>query len=266
MSRWNLLRAETMKVLGDAKAYWFNLIFGNLNIFFLFLGIFYAFTGESSDHNQIFSMLIGLMVWYYGVHAIDLVALIIEEEAEEGTLEQIFMTRTNFIIVLMNRIISQIVFDTIKGIFVFTLCIITFKISPEFILSVNWFWTLVIFFISLAGLYGIGYIVAGLSLVYKKTSAIAGAFSNILLFFTGVIIDVNKLPVIFQFLSKILPLYWGMKTLDELVISDFNIVQVITGSSFITLMVSVVVWILIGVTVFECFKKKAIARGTLNQY
>jgi hypothetical protein len=39
MRNLKLLGAEIVKIMGDLKAYWFNYLFGNLNVFFLFLGI-----------------------------------------------------------------------------------------------------------------------------------------------------------------------------------------------------------------------------------
>ncbi|SHH95210.1 ABC-2 type transporter [Clostridium collagenovorans DSM 3089] len=266
INKFRLLSAEVLKIIGDAKAYWFNLIFGNLNIFFLFLGIFYGFHDSSFSSKDLFTMLLSLMIWYYGVHAIDLIALIIEEEKEEGTLEQIFMTQTNFTIVLMNRIIAQIIFDTIKGILVFSLCVITFKIPIDFIVAVNWWWTLLIFFTTLIGLYGIGYMVAGFALLYKRVSSVAGAFSNILLFFTGIIIEVERLPIIFQYLSKLLPLHWGMNVLQVLVNNNFNMSIVIKDYNFPILIANVTIWIIIGLSIFTAMKKKALNQGTINQY
>lgn len=266
MKNSRLLRAEIIKIIGDFKVYWFNYLFGNLNIYFLFLGIFYAFQKSTATPKDTFNLLVGLMIWYYGVHAIDLIAIIIEEEAQEGTLDQIFITRTNFVTVLFNRIIAQLIFDTVKGIFVFFLCIITFKIPLDFIKSINWLWTLSIFFFTLIGLYGIGYMVAGLSILYKKTTAIAGTCSNLLLFFTGIIIDLDKLPSIFMNISKALPLYWGMQSLNSLIENDFKILKVIGSSTFIYLVVSCSFWILLGLITFNLCQKKAKVQGSLNRY
>ena len=266
MRNLKLLGAEIVKIMGDLKAYWFNYLFGNLNVFFLFLGIFYAFQKSNGTATDTFNLLIGLMIWYYGVHAIDLIAIIIEEEAEEGTLEQIFVTRSSFIKVLFNRIMSQIIFDTIKGVFVFVLCAITFKIPFSFIKSINWLWTLIIFFLTLSGLYGIGYAVAGLSIIYKKTTAVAGTCSNLLLFFTGIIIDLDKLPKAFIYLSKVLPLHWGMNTLNDLIRNDFQLFKIVRSSNFIYLIISCLFWILFGIFIFKICEEKARIKGTLNQY
>lgn len=266
MNKIYLLKAELVKIIGDLKAYWLNYLFGNLNVFFLFLGIFYAFPRSSKNPADIFNLLIGLMLWYYGVHAIDLIAIIIEEEAEEGTLEQIFMTKTAFIRVLFYRIIAQFIFDTIKGVFVFVLCLFTFKIPLEFITDIKWLPTLFIFIIALAGLYGIGYIIAGLSILYKRVSEIAGVSSNLLLFFSGIIISLEKLPATFTVFAKSLPLYWGISSLNDLVNNGFKLGKTMVNSNFIYLIITASVWILIGIAVFNICQRKACKRGSLSQY
>lgn len=43
MRNLKLLGAEIVKIMGDLKAYWFNYLFGNLNVFFFFLEYFMRF-------------------------------------------------------------------------------------------------------------------------------------------------------------------------------------------------------------------------------
>ena len=74
-----LLKAECLKVFGDVKIYWLNYAFGNLNVFFMFLGLFYAFSKGSQDQLGKLTFLFGLMYWYFGVHAVDLMGLLMEE-------------------------------------------------------------------------------------------------------------------------------------------------------------------------------------------
>lgn len=88
-----LLRAECLRVFGDVKNYWFNYLLGNLNVFFMFFGLFFTFSKNQGTSLDKLLFLFGLMYWYFGTHAIDLVSLLMEEEIEQGTLEQLLMTR-----------------------------------------------------------------------------------------------------------------------------------------------------------------------------
>lgn len=266
MKNIKLLKAEIIKIVGDIKNYWFNYIFGNINVLFLFMGLFYAFPRENPTQESILKLIIGMMIWYYGVHAIDLIAIIIEEEALEGTLEQIFMTRSSFVIVLMNRIIAQLIFDTIKGSIVFAGCLVIFKIPMEFMININWIGVIVIFFITLIGLYGLGYMVAGVSLIYKRASSVAGACSNLLLFFTGITIEIERLPVFFRMISKCLPLHWGISVIEDLVSGKSGFIEIIKSNNMIMLLVTVLLWIVVGIFIFTIFEKRAKKLGVLNQY
>lgn len=95
MKIFSLLKAECSKVFGDIKIYYINYIFGNLNVFFMFFGLFYAFSKNNQTDTSKLLFLFGLMYWYFGVHAIDLISILIEEEIEQGTLEQLLLTRTS---------------------------------------------------------------------------------------------------------------------------------------------------------------------------
>lgn len=261
-----LIYAEVLKIIGDIKSYWFNYIFGNLNIFFMFLGILYTFSFNRQSKENIFILLFGMMIWYYGVHAIDLIAIIVEEEIELGTLQQLYMTKTSFITVLFNRIISQIIFDSIKGIFVFILCLITFKIPFEFLVDLNWAPIFFIFILTISGLYGIGYAIAGLSLVFKQTLSIASSCSNLLLFFTGITIPFESLPTFAKYCSKLLPTYYGMECFKKVTLYDFTLKVVIMDIYFLKLIALSGVWISIGIIIFKLSEKRMKREGTVNQY
>jgi ABC-2 type transport system permease protein len=261
-----LIYAEFLKIIGDIKSYWFNYIFGNLNIFFMFLGLLYSFSFHMQSKENIFMLLFGMMIWYYGVHAIDLIAIIVEEEIEEGTLQQIYMTKTTFIKVLFNRVVSQIFFDTIKGVFVFILCLFTFKIPLEFLKSIYWLPIILIFIFTIIGLYGLGYMIAGLSLVFKQTMAVASSCSNLLLFFTGITIPFESLPPLAKYCSKLLPTYYGMGCLKKIILYDFSLKKIIVDISFVYLLICCCVWICIGIIAFKLSEKQMKKQGTINQY
>ena len=267
MKSLKLLSAELLKVTADIKAYWFNYIFGNLNVLFLFVGLFYAFSNSYDSPEGMFQFLFGLMLWYFGVHAIDLIALIVEEEILEGTLEQILMTKTAVINTLTYRIIAQIIFDTFKAVIMFVLCFLMFKIPLSIFLEVHWISVIVIFFITLTGLYGIGYIIAGLSLLYKKVSAVASLSSNLILYFSGIIIPLHKLPnIFFNIFANILPLKWGMKTLRFLMENNYDIGVTVINQNFVMLTGISLIWILTGLFLFTLLKNSAIKKGNLGQY
>lgn len=198
-----LLRAECLRVFGDVKNYWFNYLLGNLNVFFMFFGLFFTFSKNQGASLDKLLFLFGLMYWYFGTHAIDLVSLLMEEEIEQGTLEQLLMTRIPLAVSFGFRIAAQVLFDLCKGLLVFVLCMWSFGIDFALAANVRFLLSIVVFFWSLAAMYGAGYIVAGFSLVYKQASSLASLSSSLILFFSGTTIEISAFPSAIQFLFSV---------------------------------------------------------------
>lgn len=257
-----LLRAECVKVFGDIKIYWFNYLLGNLNVFFMFFGLFYAFSKNKQTDLEILMFLIGLMYWYFGVHAVDLISILIEEEIEQGTLEQLLMSRTHLAVSLFFRIVAQILFDLLKGVFVFALCMAAFGIDFSLIISWNFLLAVVVFFIGLFAMYGIGYMVAGVSLIYKQASSIASISSNLILFFTGATIPAAFFPYWVQTIMKLLPIYWSSQIIEKILLIDFGNLFSMVGVLFFELLL----WIGGGVFCLNWCLEKVYEKGSSGNY
>lgn len=257
-----LLKAECLKVFGDVKIYWLNYIFGNLNVFFMFLGLFYAFSENQQDNIGKMLFLFGLMYWYFGVHAVDLISILIEEEIEQGTLEQLLMTRTPLSVSLMFRIAAQILFDLFKGVFVFALCAVCFQIDFAMMLKVEFWVSVVVFFTGLLAMYGFGYLIAGLSLVYKQMSSLASISSSLILFFSGTTITVDLFPAGIQYMIKLFPFYWSNLAIREILTRHGGV----DWHPFMGLLVTSVFWITSGISAFYKCLDVVYEKGTTGIY
>ncbi len=257
-----LLRAECLKVFGDIKVYWLNYIFGNINVFFMFFGLFYAFSKNSQDALTKLLFLFSLMYWYFGDHAVNLISVLIEEEIEQGTLEQLLTTRTHLAVSLFFRIIAQILFDLCKGVFMFSLCMWAFGISFSTVLSLRFLAAVIIFFIGLLAMYGFGYLVAGLSLIYKQASSIASIASTLLLFFSGTTIDISAFPNVVQGLIKLFPFYWSNCLIEntlQLNVAGFS-------KNALMLALELILWICCGVLALNRCLGTVYEKGTTAAY
>ena len=259
---WQLLKAESLKVFGDIKNYWLNYVLGNLNVFFMFLGMFYAFSKNSQDGLGKLTFLFGLMFWYFGVHAVDLIGMLIEEEIEQGTLEQLLMSRTTLSVSLFFRIIAQILFDLFKGVFVFAVCAWAFGIGIFEIFSFRFLAATIAFFIGLLAMYGFGYMVAGLSLVYKQASSVVSISSTLILFFSGTTIDIGVFPRIIRGIVKLFPFYWSNTLIEGILRWDFTGMAV----SAAVLLTELAVWISCGILVLNYCIGVIYDKGTTGNY
>lgn len=257
-----LLKAECIKVFGDIKIYWLNYILGNINVFFMFFGLFYAFSKNQQDNFGKLLFLFGLMYWYFGVHAVDLISILMEEEIEQGTLEQLLMSKTPLTISLLFRIIAQVLFDLFKGIFVFLICMIFFKIDFIVIFRKEFLVSVIVFFIGLIAMYGFGYLIAGISLVYKKATSIASLSSSLILFFSGTTIDIEEFPTIIQCIIKIFPFYWSDCTIERVLTEQYPKAAI----PFLILIITAIAWILIGFLSLNKCLNVIYQKGTTGKY
>ena len=105
-------------------------------------------------------------------------------------------------------------------------------------------------------MYGIGLMIAGLSLYYKRIGAVVLLVQLFLLFVTDTI---PTSPVITE-VSSVLPL-----TMCNTVIRN-SFVHKDLGMSFLLLCVVSLLWFVAGYVVFDCFMEQAKKKGNLLLY
>lgn len=259
-----ILWVELRKIISDIKAYWFNYIFGNINVLFLFAGLFFAFKINESSNVDRIVFLYGMLIWYFGVHAIDLIAIIIEEELIEGTLEQLLMTKSSLSYILFNRILAQFIFDVVKASFVTILFVFILNIDLRILISIKGMLFILLFVATLVSMFGIGYLIAGMSLVYKRVGAIAQASNNFILYLSGITLSVSTLPPIFQLISKIFPLSWSRIILENILRNQFINIEISNAIMYFTVLS--LVWVCIGVVGFTYYQNKAKELGIISSY
>ncbi|MFC4547100.1 hypothetical protein ACFO25_12225 [Paenactinomyces guangxiensis] len=131
---------------------------------------------------SLFQLLTGIFIWYIGINAIAVFSFILQEEMTIGTLEQIYLTRTPLVKMLLGRAVGTFVFDMIGGMiltgitFGFVSLFITFDLSGVFRIQISWSAFAVVILLTMLGIYGFAFLLAGLSLVFKRI----GAFTIIL--------------------------------------------------------------------------------------
>ena len=140
-----------------------------------------------------------------------------------------------------------------------TIVVIIYSVVTYFFFGVRYTVTLPIvaaFLISILGMYGIGLMIAGLSLYYKRIGAIVLLVQLFLLFVTDTI---PTSPVITE-VSSVLPL-----TMCNTVIRN-SFVHKDLGMTFLFLCVVSLLWFVAGYVVFDCFMKQAKKKGNLLLY
>lgn len=261
----NTIKAEFVNLIGDFKSYYLNYIFYIINIYLLFLGLFYGMDKQLTESIEIFFFILGLILWWYSNISIQSVSQIIQSEARQGTLEQIFLTNTSLAQITLCKLIANYLFVTLQMIFVILLCVWSFRLLNIFTLNVSYINLVIIFLITLIGLCGIGYIVAGLSVIYKKAQAVARATSNLILFFSGLILPIAVVPKSFRYMARGFPFYWFMESIRQSIYNS-NTIMGLFNKSFVILMLVSFAWVSVGVVVFNISIKIAKIKGNISHY
>jgi ABC-2 type transport system permease protein len=272
VSYWYILRAEMTKYKGTFKRYYLDTIGEIVSYTILIVGLFYTIFQEMNWTNQsLFQLLIGIFIWYIAIQAISNFGHLLQDEMEIGTLEQIFLTRTSLVKMLFGRAIGTFLFSSLGGIVLIFVCFILISLFSDISFSswkmnLSWFSLLIILMITMLGVYGFAFLLAGLSLVFKRIGVITVVFHYLFLFFTGITLADKKLPWILDSFSQFLPITWGVVNLKQIILSSQSLVQIVTHPDFFYLCLNTLAYLTLGLLLFRFLSKRARKTGNLGQY
>jgi ABC-type polysaccharide/polyol phosphate export permease len=239
----------------------------------LFTGLFYSiFQKVAWTEQALFQLLVGIFIWYIGISAVAVFSFILQEEMRLGTLEQIYLTRTSLVKMLLGRAIGTFLFD---GIGAMVLAVITFTFIALFTsvhpwelfrIPISWLSFVVVILFTMVGIYGFAFLLAGLSLVLKRIGAITIVLNYIFLFFTGITLSQQSLPASLDVFSKCLPITWGSINLKNIIISKLPLETIVLSPSFLWLVVNSFFYLFIGLVLFYRLEKRARKNGNLGSY
>lgn len=249
----NLFRIEVNKNLNELKNYRLDAVFNFFSSFIVIIGIFYLYL--KINNQNILQLLIGLLLWDFSRTALHSSSYIIREELVLGTLQQILLSKTSLINIINQRIFAEFVINIILFLIQIIVCIFLFNIKLDF--NVNQFLTTIpLIIITIIGFIGLGYFFSGLCLIFKKATSIANLLYYALLFFTGIIFPIDKLPVFFRNFSYIFPITW----MNQILSSFFNIYN------YIFLTIQGILYPLLGYLFFKKILKFSLKKGSISSY
>ncbi len=256
-----LIKAEWTMLMGEIKQYYLNYIFYNAGMVILFFGLFYNYYYEASD-TKVLAMLICAILWQTCTNGIQYLCYLIQDEAMMGTLEQMFLTKTNFFSILFSKIFVNLLFVILKGTLLFFVCTLLFH-KVSMLMSVGlmkYIEIIIIIVITLFSFYCIGGVFGGLSLYYKRISSILNVVDYFLLMFTGIIGDIHSYNSFLQNIIRILPIT-NANILINGILSDC-----VSLGDVILFVVTVSAFIVVGIVVLNLLIKEAKKEGKLGQY
>ena len=125
---------------------------------------------------------------------------------------------------------------------------------------------LAVFCVSLLGAYGMGFLFAGLALVFKRTSSLTNLVFSLMIFFTGAFVGLERLGWLFTATRFLFPLTWGISLMRAMLAGDVSLPVLWRSGALVGLSAHSVAYLAVGLGVFAWGCRATRRKGTLGHY
>lgn len=241
----------------NLRRYVFETISGTLTLFLFFLAMFYGLRalapGPRLD-STLESLVVGYAMWSLAIFAFFSMAQEIVAEAQLGTLEQLAMSPLGLSRVLLGNALAGLIWQILTLVVLLTLIMAA---TGQW-LHVDVFSILPILILTVAGVIGLSFAMGGLAIVFKRVQS---ALQITQMFFIACL----ALPLSRFGFMKFAPLAWGNQLLTDVMVRDRSLLDIPAGE-IAFLLAHAVVYLVVGMAIFQYFEKVARRRGTLGHY
>mgnify|MGYP001213466073 CR=1 FL=1 len=257
----NITLNETRKGLIILWDYKFSLLMQLLGMVMVFTGIMF-FVGQGEfEKATLASSLLGFIVTFYAMETISNMSYALTAEAQAGTLEQIYMSPAPSSLIILGRSFSSFVSATLQLLIIATALLILFQISLPFR------WEIVpILVITLFGFLGFGYVMGGITLIFKQVGPSAEILRSMLLFINGTFLPVEYMPTWLKTVAQALPSTQGILVMRRVALDGASLADVWADGSLVFLVAHSGLFLLFGLLFFGYCERVARRQGTLGQY
>lgn len=251
MTYLNVFKGTILRVFSELKRYYLNTIsfftIMTMLFYFIILGVT-KFGNPVTLGEGIQALAIGYIVWFTFIGTITDLSWTIINEMSIGLIEQAFISPVGpsviYLFYQFSNFLIMIPFEFLILIVVFKIAGLSLAIPPTFLLA--------LILLMLQG-YGIGLILAGITLRFKRTQALL----NIVQFaIIGLLLGDIK-----GILKYIVPANGYMKILRNIINGSKT-----TFNDWFYMIVSALLYIAIGILLFNYFANKVRKRGEIAQY
>ena len=250
--------ANFWKNLIEFKRYYFNSITSIITILVFFYLIFFGVKAVGGGTPQfgetLDGIIVGYFMWLAFIFSFQGVSRGIIEEAQRGTLEQVFMSPISFEFQMISRIISDFVFNVLLA----TMPLMYFAaFTTGRKLTFDPITLVYLLLIGVMSATGVGMIIGGIALIFKRVSS----FIEIVTFGSLAFTMVDPKNVLMRFIPMSQAAYMmRMMALDKVSLMEYPLIE------HAYLWLASFLYLSLGILVFRAFEKKAMRLGSLSQY
>ncbi len=254
---WTIFKGMFRKTAITLTRYAFNTGSQIVTFYIVFCLIFFgarALGGAVDMGETLEGILVGYFVWMLAIMAYSDLSWHVANEAQMGTLEQMYLSPAGFhwvnaAYLLSNLIINLIILSILLALMILTtgqrVVLDLVSIVPLLLLTV-------------APAYGIGMIMGGMALIYKRVQSSFQILQFVFIAFISV--PIGRYPLV-----RFLPLAQGNYLLRQVMIGGARLWE-LTGSDLLVVMGVAAVYLGLGILIFRRCERVTRSRGLLGQY
>ncbi len=168
---WALIVAESIKFWRETRRYLFDLFWGNVSLFLIFLAMFFglkSFGGPHMSMDSLDAMIVGYITWLIAFGGFQTLGWFVGEENQRGTLEQLYLSPLGIEWSLLLRTALNFSLTFFLDIFIlFLTMLVTNRWLPLNIPTI-----FLLLLTSVPGMWGLGLAFSSLMILYKKISSL----------------------------------------------------------------------------------------------
>ncbi len=247
--------AIVKKYFIELKRYAFNTIMMMVGIYILFVLVFFGLQSFDATMETLEGTIVGFALWIFAIMGFVELSWSILEEARNGTLEQLYLSPVNFGRISGYRVLASFFVNMVLvGTFLTAMMVGTghyLNLDPGVI---------VLLFLTLLSISGIGYVMGGLALIFKKVQATLNVFQ-----FLFIILLMIPAALDDHIILYILPVSWGSALINRVMVSGTPFFS-LSSWSILILLINSFAYFAIGYMIFGYLEKIAKKKGLLGHY
>lgn len=253
---WVILRGTFLKTLLTMRRYLFNTVSMMITLYIVFCIMFFGAQalGGPDMGDTLEGLIVGYLVWMLALMAYSDLSWYIFNEAQAGTLEQLYLTPAGFHRVNLAYLASNLALHLVLLLAMLGLMLITSgqKLHLDFI-SI-----LPLLLLTVGSATGIGFVMGGLALVYKRIQASLQILQFVFVIFLTV--PIGRYPM-----AAALPLATGNSLLRQVMVQGLRLWE-LPGADLLILALNSFAYLALGFWVFSRCEAVARRDGLLGQY
>jgi len=112
----------------------------------------------------------------------------------------------------------------------------------------------------------LGFLFAGLALVFKRTEAMVSMVFSLMIFLTGALVGMEKLGILLKILRFTFPLTWGISLMRSTLTEGVTLLSLYQSGELIGLLLHSVLYLVVGLIIFAWGYRTSRLKGTLAHY